>query len=249
MRMFDVAAESYDRFMGRYSQLLAHEFADFAHVAGGSALDVGCGPGALTRILVERAERVAAVDPSESFVAAARERFPGVDVQRSTAEQLPFPDDAFDVALAQLVVNFMGDPVGGIREMARVTRPGGTIAACVWDLAGRRSPMSTVWTVLNRFGFEGEGRLPGAYAGSLCDIFVEAGLADVEEGEVVAERQHASFDEWWEPFTHGVGPVGQALASLDPGQREEVVAETRAAVGEPPIRIRAVAWAARGRVG
>src|SRR4051794_37875484 len=118
--MFDVAAESYDRFMGRYSMLLATPFADFAGVDGGSAIDVGCGPGALLAVLVERAGRVAAIDPSESFVAAARERYPGVDVRRSPAEELPFEDHAFDAALAQLVVGFMNDPVGGVREMARV---------------------------------------------------------------------------------------------------------------------------------
>ena len=248
--MFDVAAESYDRFMGRYSQLLAGPFADFAGVTAGAAvLDVGCGPGALTQVLLERGASVAAVDPSESFVAAARERYPDADVRRASAEELPFADGSFDVAVAQLVVNFMSDPVGGIRELARVTRPGGTIAASVWDLAGGRSPMSVVWSVLHELvGATGEGDLPGASAGSLRRIFEAAGLADVEEGEVTAAREHASFEEWWEPFTHGVGPVGQALAALDAGQRDAVVAEVRARLGEPPIRIAAVAWAARSRV-
>lgn len=247
--MFDVAAESYDRFMGRYSQLLAAPFADFAGVsAGADVIDVGCGPGALTQVLIARGARVAAVDPSESFVAAARERYPGADVRRATAEELPFEDGSFDVALAQLVVNFMSDPVGGIREMARVTRPGGSIAASVWDLAGGRSPMSVVWSVLHELaGVTGEGDLPGASAGDLRRIFEAAGLADVEDGEVTAARDHASFEEWWEPFTHGVGPVGQALAGLGPGQRDAVVAEVRERIGEPPIRITAVAWAARGR--
>jgi len=247
--MFDVAADSYDRFMGRYSQVLAFEFADFAGVAGGSVLDVGCGPGALIPVLLERADRVAAADPSETFAAAARERFPGVDVRRSPAEQLPFEDAAFDVALAQLVVGFMSDPVGGVREMARVTRRGGTVAACFWDLAGGRSPMSTVWSVLSDLaGTGGEGALPGASAGSLRRIFEEAGLTDVEDGEVTASREHASFEEYWEPFTHGVGPIGQALAQLAPDRRDAVEKEVRARLGEPPIRIAAVAWAARGRV-
>ena len=133
--------------MGRYSVGLTAQLADLAGVtAGRRALDVGCGPGALTRELVARlgSDRVAAADPSEPFVAAARERNPGVDVRLAAAEALPFDDDAFDAALAQLVVHFMKDPVAGLREMARVTRPGGVVAACVWDHAGGQGPARRV---------------------------------------------------------------------------------------------------------
>ena len=132
---FDVTADAYDRFMGRFSEPLAELFVEWADVRPGQrALDVGCGPGALTARLVERVGlgSVAALDPSDSFVAAARGRFPDLDVRRAAAEQLPYPDDTFDAALAQLVVHFMKDPVAGVREMARVTRPGGVVAACVW---------------------------------------------------------------------------------------------------------------------
>ncbi|MFL5647494.1 MAG: class I SAM-dependent methyltransferase, partial [Chloroflexota bacterium] len=136
---FDVAAEAYDRFMGRYSAQLSSQMADLAGVAiAQRVLDVGCGPGALTAELVKRVgapDRVAAVDPSEPFVAAARARNPGVAIERATAEHLPFDDGRFDAALAQLVVHFMSDPVAGLAEMARVTRPGGVVAACVWDFA------------------------------------------------------------------------------------------------------------------
>ena len=120
---FDVAADAYDRFMGRYSQLLSPQLADLAGVrAGQRVLDVGCGPGALTAELVARvgAGAVAAVDPSEPFVAAAGSRYPGVDVRRASAEHLPFQDATFDASLAQLVVHFMADPVAGLAEMARV---------------------------------------------------------------------------------------------------------------------------------
>ena len=130
---FDVSADAYLRFMGQYSEPLAVQFADLAGVGHGQrVLDVGCGPGALTAELVRRpGDAVSAVEPSASFVAAVRERLPGMDVRRSAAEQLPFPADAFDAALAQLVVHFMTDPVQGLREMSRVTRPGGMVAACV----------------------------------------------------------------------------------------------------------------------
>src|SRR5919108_261504 len=145
---FDVAAAAYDRFMGRYSRLLSPQMADLAGVSDGQrVLDVGCGPGALTAELVARlgATSVAAVDPSEPFVAAARERHPGVDVRRASAESMPFGDDTFDGTLAQLVVHFMTDPVAGLAEMARVTRPGGVVAACVWDHGGDLGPLNTFW--------------------------------------------------------------------------------------------------------
>ena len=127
---------------------LAPLFADFAGVAAGQrVLDVGCGPGALTAELVRRLEpaNVSAVDPSEPFVAAVRERYPAVTVQRAAAEKLPFPDDSFDAALAQLVVHFMADPVAGLREMSRVTRSGGVVAACVWDHEGGKGPLGLFW--------------------------------------------------------------------------------------------------------
>ncbi len=133
---FAVPAEAYDAFMGRYSMQLASGFAAFAGIEPGHrVLDVGCGPGALVAELVRRlgANAVAAADPSEPFVTAARQRHPGVDIRLAAAEELPFPDNAFDAALAQLVVHFMTDAVAGVAEMARVTRPDGVVAACVWN--------------------------------------------------------------------------------------------------------------------
>ncbi len=140
---FDVAAEAYDRFMGRYSHGLSAQLADLAGVRPGQrVVDVGCGPGALVGELAARlgAESVSAVDPSEPFVLAARQRHPGVDVRRGSAEGLPFADCVFDAALAQLVVHFMQDPIAGIREMARITRPAGVVAACVWVSCERWGP-------------------------------------------------------------------------------------------------------------
>ena len=141
------------------------QLADLAGVAAGQrVLDVGCGPGALTAELVARlgAASVAAVDPSEPFVAAARERHPGVDVRQASAEQLPFPDDAFDAALAQLVVHFMSDPVAGLGEMARVTRPDGVVAACVWDHAGGKGPLSAFWDAARELDPDVDGRIAAA---------------------------------------------------------------------------------------
>ena len=173
---FDVAAEAYDRYMGLYSTQLSAPFADVARVHPGQrVVDVGCGPGALTAELVARVgpSGVAAVDPSESFVAASRERYPGVDVRQAAAERLPFPDDAFDAALAQLVVHFMQDPVAGLAEMGRVTRPGGSVAACVWDHAGSQGPLRLFWDAARELDPDvaDESDLPGTREGHLVELF------------------------------------------------------------------------------
>ena len=134
--MFRVPGDAYDFFMGRWSRLLAPALAEAAGIAAGHrVLDVGCGPGALTGVLVDLvgAGSVAACDPSESFVAACTERHPGVDVQQAGAENLPWPDHDFDAVLAQLVLNFVPDRTAAAAEMTRVLRPGGTMATAVWD--------------------------------------------------------------------------------------------------------------------
>lgn len=249
---FEVTGEVYDRFMGRYSRPLAASFTDWLDVrAGERALDVGCGPGAWTGLLVERlgADRVSAIDPSAPFVEVCRSRFPGVDVREGSAEALPYGDDSFDVAGACLVVHFMTDPVAGIAELARVTRPGCWVGATVWDLDGRRAPMATIWSVLARVqrSVKDEHELPGGAEGQLEEIFARAGLHDVEGTELAVTVTHPTFEEWWEPHLQGVGPIGEALAALDPVRREQVRAYSRERMGDGPFDITAVAFAVRGR--
>jgi SAM-dependent methyltransferase len=236
--------------MGRYSTLLAPQFADLAGVgAGQRVVDVGCGPGALTTELVERvgASNVAAVDPSESFVAAARERHPGVDVQEAPAETLPFADGAFDAALAQLVVHFMADPVQGLTEMARVVRAGGVVAACVWDHAGGQTPLAPFWQAVHELDpdEEGERNLAGGREGHLTELFREAGLREISETALPIRVEHATFEEWWEPFTLGVGPAGAYAVGLDPEQQAELRERCRQQLPEAPFTLSARAWAAR----
>ena len=250
---FDVAADAYDDFMGRYSRLLSGQLADLASVQPGQrVLDVGCGTGALTGELVARlgSARVAAVDPSAPFVAATRTRHPGVDVRLAPAERLPFPDDTFDAALAQLVVHFMLDPVAGVAEMGRVTRRDGVVAACVWDHGGSQGPLRLFWDTARELDpdVDDESRRPGTRAGHLAELFGAAGLRDVEEATLSVRLEHATFEAWWEPFTRGVGPAGAYVASLDEDRRTDLRDRCRRRVTAEPFVTTAVAWATRGLV-
>jgi SAM-dependent methyltransferase len=250
---FTAGADQYDRFMGRYSVPLAPRFVDFAGVvAGQRVLDVGCGPGALTQELVTRlgAGAVCAVDPSELFVAAARSRLAGVQVQRGVGEKLPYEDRLFDAALAQLVVHFMADPVIGLREMARVTTVGGIVAACVWDHAGGHGPLSLFWEAARELDrdVDDESALAGASRGHLAALFDQAGLHEIEQGTLRVEVEHSSFEAWWDPFTLGVGPAGSYVARLDPARRARLSGLCRERLPATPFVVSARAWAARGLV-
>ncbi len=250
---FDVAAEAYDRFMGEWSSQLSPQLVDLAGVrAGQRVLDVGCGPGALTAELVARvgAEAVLAVDPSEPFVAAARVRYPGVDVRQANAEALPYPDRSFDAALAQLVVHFMADPVAGLREMARVTRRGGALAACVWAFGSGRGPLGPFWEAARAIDatVADESRRAGTRQGHLVELFRAAGLTEIEEALLSARREYASFEDWWKPFTRSVGPAGAYVAGLSAEQRAELREQCRSMLPEGAFVLTAEAWAARGAV-
>jgi SAM-dependent methyltransferase len=249
---FEVTADAYARFMGRYSEPLAAKFAGLAGPRPGQrALDVGCGPGALTAELVRRLgpAAVCAVEPSEPFAAAARERLPGVDVRLSAAERLPFPDGVFDLALAQLVVHFMADPVAGLREMARVTRPGGVVAACVWDHGGGRSPTTTFWRAarhLDPSARDGSGGA-GTREGELAALFARAGLGGARESTLTVHLPPVTFGQWWEPFTLGVGPAGAYLGSLPLRRRRLLRERCRQLLPAERFDVSATAWAVRCR--
>jgi SAM-dependent methyltransferase len=249
---FEVPADAYARFMGRFSAPLGVVFADFAGIAPGqTVVDVGSGPGALTTELVRRvgASNVAAIDPSPPFVAALQARLPAVDVRAGSAEQLPYDDAAYDAALAQLVVHFMSDPVGGLREMGRVTRPGGVVAACVWDHDGGDTPLSLCWTVARELDPSAvdESGLAGARRGHLEQLCADAGLTDVEATKLHVDVEFASFEEWWEPYTFGIGPLGAYIRGLDDAGREALRDGCAERLPAAPFTVRASAWAARAR--
>ena len=251
---FAVPAEGYDLLMGRYLGTLAPAFADAAGVrADMRALDVGCGPGGLTRELVTRlgADAVAAIDPSPPFVEACRARNPGVDVRAGVAEELPFPGDVFDGALASLVVGFMSDADSGVREMARVTKPGGVVAACFWDY--RHMPvLHTFWAAAAAVDPSRTGEVTrlGGRQGDIAALLSQAGLSDVVETTITARANYAGFDDWWSPFPLGVGPAGAYSLSLPEDHREALRQTCHELLGRPtgPFSLVASAWCARGTV-
>ncbi len=175
-------------------------------------------------------------------------RFPDIDVRSGTAEELPYATAAFDVALAQLVVHFMMDPVVGVRQMARVTHRGGVIAACVWD--GPTGALAPFWDAVHVLDpdVEDEALLSGARKGHLTELFEAAGLRDVEEGSIVVKVAHPTFEEWWEPYTYGVGPAGDYVQRLDDDGRARLESVARERLGSGPFTVTATAWAARGTV-
>ncbi len=250
---FEVSAGAYARFMGRFSEPLAAEFAELLGFrVDQRVLDVGCGPGALTRQFVQRlgAAAVSAVDPSASFVTAIRAAIPGIDVRQAAAENLPFADDEFDGAVAQLVVHFMTDPLAGLAEMTRVTRAGGLVAACVWDHAGGTGPLAVFWRAVTAIDSDArdESGLAGARAGHLAELFDQVGLRHVQASVLTVRVRFSGFDEWWEPLTLGVGPAGNYVAALDSQQRSALAAQCATLLPPGPFEIAASAWTAIGRV-
>jgi hypothetical protein len=138
----------------------------------------------------------------------------------------------------------MTDPVAGLAEMARVTARGGRVSACVWDHGGDSGPLSPFWRVVKRSDpAAGEGALAGASAGDLTDLFTRAGMPAVEETRLTVSVEFPTFEDWWEPFTYGVGPAGQYVAGLDDPGREQLVAALREERGDGPFTIEASAWA------
>jgi ubiquinone/menaquinone biosynthesis C-methylase UbiE len=254
--MFRGAAEVYDRYIGRYSPGLARAMCNAAGVRPGqSALDVGCGSGALVVALavILGEDNVAGVDPSEPFVEAARAKVPGARLAVATAESLPFENGTFDVTLSQLVVNFLSDPEGGLREMARVTRAGGVVAGSVWDYGGGMTMLRAFWEAAAALDPEGatpqmeQHTMRFSRPDELGDLW-RSSLTGVTVSPLDAEASYEDFDDLWAPLPTGVGPAGAYVASLDPVAREQLRDEFRLRLGDPQgaFTLSARAWCAVG---
>ena len=253
---FRASADVYDRLVGRYSPQLASALIEFTGVDPGMrALDVGCGPGALTAALAARLEpqNVSAADPSEPFVEACRARVPGANVVVAPAERLPFPDDTFDVVLSQLVVNFMSDAGAGVREMARVTRPGGTVASCVWDYSGGMTFLRAFWDSAAEIAPERKDAdeakvMRFCREGELADLWRTTNLVDVRSGALDVTATYSDFEDLWSPLPTGIAPAGAFTKSLEPDRQAALhdALRRRLGVGEGPFELTARAWAAAG---
>jgi SAM-dependent methyltransferase len=255
---FRSATDMYGRFVGRYAPSLSAALIDGVGVDRDSrVLDVGCGPGGLATALAEIVgqENVAAVDPSQPFVSVCRARLPTADVRVAAAEELPFEDDSFDAAFAQLVVNFMTDAERGVGEMKRVVKPGGTIAACTWDYADGMTMLRAYWDAAHEVAPEesaqfDEGKnMRYATLEELTGLWREVGLSDVEGGELTVTVDYEDFDDLWAPFPSGIGPAGAFCASLDPEQQGALRTAMSRRLGDPegPFELSARAWCALGR--
>jgi SAM-dependent methyltransferase len=250
-------ALAYENLMGRWSVRLAPLFAQFTQVADGArVLDVGCGTGSLARTLVSMTRRseIVGIDPVAPFVEYARSQVKDsrVSFEVGDAQALPYPPASFDCALSLLVFHFIPDADKAARELRRVTRPGGTVAACTWDRRGME--MSALfWEVAGRLDPDAEAKRPERLnqAGQLGELWRAAGLRDVDETELEISMDFGSFEDYWAPLEKGVGPQGAYLVALAPERRQALrqalEAHLRARGAPGAFALRAKALAVRGR--
>ena len=253
-------SEAYERFMGRWSRQLAPLFLEFAELGeADTVLDVGSGTGALTSAVlsVVAPDQVTGVDPSAAYVEYARSK---IADRRATFEvgdgqQLRFADQTFDASISMLVVNFIPDPGRALREMVRVTRPGGVVAAAVWDYDAGMEMLRIFWdeAIARDPGSESrdERHMRFSRAGELGDLWRAQGLVDVSEAPLVIPMSFLSFDDFWQPFLEGQGPAGAYVVSLSPQSQRDLADRLRKrlqAEGDGAIRLSGRAWAVRGLV-
>lgn len=247
----------YEGRIGRYGASLAQEFIDAAHVRPGqTALDVGCGTGALTAQLVGLlgADHVCGIDPAADDVAACVARVPGADIRTGQAETLPFRDAAFDVVLSQLVVGHLREAERAVREMARVVRPQATVAACVWDFAHGMTVLRTFWDAsadVDEVGaahFDQARTRPYSTPGELTLLWEAAGLQEVRTGELDAVAEYADFEDLWQPMLVPDGAPGRFLATLPPPDRDAIRDGLFKRLGRPggPFELHARSWYVEG---
>ncbi len=254
------SGDAYDRFMGRWSELVAARFVPWLDLGpGASWLDIGTGTGVVLRAIAGGAapSRLAGVEPSERFLAIARDMLPAsADLRVGDAEHVPFPPGEFDAVVCGLVLNFTADPATAIGAMRHACRPGGVVAAYVWDYADGMRFLRHFWDVATELDpeaatlDEGLRRFPLCRPEPLAKLFRDAGLLDVNTDAIDVEREFAGFDEYWDPFLAGQGPAGGYLRGLDADDRRALAETLRSRLptaADGSIRLTARAWAVRGR--
>ncbi|MBR1092347.1 methyltransferase domain-containing protein [Bradyrhizobium manausense] len=256
-------AEGYDQFMGRWSKRLAPVFLEFAGAADGERIiDVGCGTGSLTFLIPDRANisTIEAIDYEEQFVEALRQRSsdPRITARLGDACALPFGENQFDRALSMLVLHFVSDPRKAVAEMFRVVRPGGVVAATVWDTFGGMPSQRIFWDTIAAIEPSAVARRcaalvrPMTFPGEMMDAFAGAGLQHVTEAMLTIRMEFAEFDDYWLPLINGQGTLAAFLSTLPNGIPEQVKASVRQAYlcGQPdgPRSFASVAWAVKGTV-
>ena len=259
-KMFAVSA-GYERFMGRWSRLLAPPYIAFAGVKNGDrVLDVGTGTGSLAAALEASlpASEIVGVDPSEAFIAYAREnaKSPRVHFEVGDAQALKFKDGSFDNTLALLVMNFIPDHNKAVAEMRRVTRAQGTVSACVWDYDSGMQMLRFFWDEAVALDPavepKDERHMKFSREGQLGDLWSRAGLINITEEPLMIDQAYSSFNDYWEPFTNGAGPGGAYVVSLSEDRRQQLEARMRKRLlgdrQDGPFTLRARAWCVRGEV-
>ncbi|HEX9760721.1 MAG TPA: methyltransferase domain-containing protein [Candidatus Acidoferrales bacterium] len=235
MLMF-FAPEAYEKQMGRWSRRLAPLLVEFAQVQDGDrVLDVGTGIGsvALTAAAGSNAAGIVGLDPATPYVQYAQRRSPDRRLRFAAgdAQQLPFRQHSFDVCLSCLVLNFIPDAARAVGEMRRVIRPGGVVAACVWEYGGGMEMLRTFWDAVVALDPAAEPRderhMPYCRPGELAALWKAAGFEQVEEAPLTIDMTFASFEDYWQPFTMGQAPSGSYVFSLSPDGRARLQARLR----------------------
>jgi SAM-dependent methyltransferase len=254
------AGKLYEPYVGRWSRLVAKDFLQWIksppHL---DWLDVGCGTGALAEVILQQMQprSIKGVDPSAGFIDHAKAHIgdPRATFEVADAQSLPVGSALFDVAVAGLVLNFVTKPALAVREMARAVRPGGVVAAYVWDYAGKMELMRYFWdaaVALDRKAFElDEGRrFPLCQMGPLAELFTQAGLREVQASAIDVPTRFRDFDDYWTPFLGGQAPAPGYAMSLSEECRAALRDRIRATLpisGDGSIALIARAWAVRGR--
>jgi SAM-dependent methyltransferase len=255
------AGDLYEPYVGRWSRRVARDFVDWLGVPdGGRWLDVGCGTGALTQTIVERAapSSVTGLDPSAGFLAHARARVGGANVRLDVADaqSLPLAPASVDAAVSGLVLNFVPQPRQALAEMVRVVRPGGIVAAYVWDYAGRMELMRHFWDAAAALdpaalALDEGRRFPLCRPDALRELFEQAALAQVTLHTIDVPTVFRDFDDYWTPFLGGQGPAPGYAMSLSEERRAALRERLRAQLplgADGAIALVARAWAVKGVV-